>query len=621
MKSPDVVLLGHRGSGKTTLAAHLASDHGVEVVDLDAVIAEAEQTSCADLVAQNEARFRHLEATHLRRILDTPADAPRLIVPGAGCQTFPLDALAIWLWRDGWETTAREERARLRPEWSFAQEVAWMRQTREVRWRERAHVRLDVTHGSDPGRAATRLAQMFDWLTSAHTSPTAHKTYIVCPSAQGLARAAHDAAMLGMAGVEVRSDFFSKLPTYAPHGVALLASLRTDDPEWLTSGASPTAIDVDLANLNAASAALAELAPRPLLLSCHPARCTGENLDALLRAAETLARDRPEWRGHIILKYAPSPTSYAQILKVLEHPALGDASPWPITFLPQGTHYAWMRPYLVAHGNATNYLTTTLPDEVEGAPTPYALRDWVPHLAGEVAPTDFDALIGDPVRPSVGDVWHRAASLREGEPTRSYLKIPLGRDTTDADLHDALTLMRRWGIRGVSITSPLKRRMAAREDVVTDLDALNTLRRTDTGWVGTDTDAAGMRATLEEIRTRGWDGGDVAIIGRGGVSGAVRRAIEAVEGFRCVHHASARAGWGEDAPHTVDVVINASGDFDNAYRDPPYSPVWVDLHYKGARAAPDHVEVHLNGETFFEAQAQAQRDFWRHPEHTSSHDH
>jgi shikimate kinase len=621
MSHLDVVVVGHRGTGKSTAARVVSGSDDIEFVDLDARIARAEGASCADLVARDEPRFRELEGEHMREVLASPPGAPiRIIAPGAGCEHLPeRGALTVWLTRDGWERKAKYARRRLRPELDFDDEIAWMKRTREPRWAKAAHFRVDTPHLRAMERTAWELEALVRMTAAARTGELAPKTYSVPSGPWQVARAFADAELFGLAGVELRSDL---TPRAAEHPDALaepgrvLASLRTEDPAWLEGFPDAGAYDVDVAFLDALLAAgtLERLSPRRLLLSSHPGRADLQDLDALERARGALAARHPGWADHVVLKYAPQVETWAELEALMSRDELRRPSAGQITFLPQGDRFAWTRPWLAGRINRTNYapvgLSAWRTGGVFGQPTPYDLQDWVGHMAGP-APQVFDGLLGDPVRRSVGDLWHRHAALERGEARSGYVKIPIPKETDDAGMDLALRVLGdAFEVRGLSVTAPHKRRLVARGAVRNPerLDAANTLRRDADGWVCTDTDEVGMRATLAALEARGVTPGDVAVIGRGGVSPAVTRAIRASQ-WRLVHHASAREGWGQDAPGEVTLVVNAAGDADNVYVGAPEKTAWVDLHYTGVRRAPGR-PIHLIGDTFFEAQAHAQRAFW-----------
>ena len=166
----DILLIGHRGSGKSTLGHAAAALLGAQHIDLDAHIEATTGLTPAQHIAADMAAFRALEQETLAHLLlqndalrEELGDELRVISPGAGLQTLPGWALIVWIWRDGWEDTARDHRARLRPELSWDEEVAWMRATREPRWAEAAHLRLDISRGRSIARAARQLADLIRW--------------------------------------------------------------------------------------------------------------------------------------------------------------------------------------------------------------------------------------------------------------------------------------------------------------------------------------------------------------------------------------------------------------------------------------------------------------------------
>ena len=65
----------------------------------------------------------------------------------------------------------------------------------------------------------------------------------------------------------------------------------------------------------------------------------------------------------------------------------------------------------------------------------------------------------------------------------------------------------------------------------------------------------------------------------------------------------------DDVSPLDELREQAAGDADNVYVGSPEREAWVDLHYTGVRRAPGW-PTHLIGDTFFEAQAHAQRAFW-----------
>lgn len=589
----------------------------VDVHDIDHIIEEHTGKSCAELVSDDEENFRELERIVMKNLLSSlPVERSDLVVPGAGCQFLPLGPLYVWLRRDGWEEVAANQRSRLRPELSMEEEIAWMRSTREPVWAKHAHIVVDIPRGTSIKTSIKWLSTPLRWLTDASVGQLNKKLWLVPDHPDQVDRALFDLDMFRFAGLEIRSDVFEDPPLHLS-GSPIILSLRTPDTGWLTTGEPiATQIDIDIAFLSETEALLDQIDPRPLILSTHPDRCDVEDLEQLLETARDLEENHPDWARYISIKFAPTPGSLDEIERVLDHPKLQRNARSKVTFLPQGERFAWMRPWLAANINQNNYLPVGLSPwrmeedgDEKSKPAPYDLQAWLPFLIGAI-PIRYDALIGDPVKHSVGDVWHRAAALRSGEISRGYLKIPFGREQSDEEFDTLLRLLTRFDVRGVSVTSPLKRRIAAHPKVQTSKEAINTLRRKDNDqWAGTDTDMLGMLEILAVLKhSSSIVPGPIALIGRGGVSPAITNAIAQTPGWSLVHHASAREGWGEDAPGEVQLVINAAGDSDQVYHNAPTCAVWLDLHYHNVRTPPSG--LHISGARFFEAQAQAQREFW-----------
>lgn len=611
----DIILVGHRGTGKTTIGRALSNALDAELVDLDHRIEQATGETCAEIIARSESEFRQRERDELRAVLDSDTGGPRIITPGAGIEHIPEGPLCIWLWRDGWEQTARQERERLRPQLSWDEEVDWMRSSREPRWAGAAHLRFDIPHGRLVEFQAEMIADYVLWARQAHATEVTKRTWFVPSDERRLERAARDARSLGAAGVEVRSDLIDDT-IYLDEAVDVLASLRTDEPQWLADLDRALVYDIDLAHLDAVleSSVLDALEPRALLISAHPDDLDRSDLAALRDAGLRARAELPDWANYVALKYAPPVESVPALVEALEMVDRLQAEPFDFTFLPQGDRFAWLRPWLAWNHNVTNYVPVGLAPhrspsvDIDAPPTPMDMQDWLPHLSG-VPPLYFEGLIGDPVARSIGDWWHRAAALANGDAT-DYVKVPVREDTTDDALQALLDALRAIGFRGLSVTSPMKKRILAFSSPIDDIDAANTLRRKGDGWVATDTDEAGMRATLTAAERAGYAPGTIAVIGRGGVSAAVARAIQTSD-WELVHHASSRQGWGDEAPDHVTMVVNAAGNWDTVRTGPPRCDVWVDLTYTDVDPAPDGVALHLNGDVFFHAQARAQREFWR----------
>jgi shikimate kinase len=632
MNHPDFIyLMGHRATGKTTTGQMAAQALDWEFVDLDDMIEAITGQSCAEIIADSEERFRRIERqtlSALRTRRQASGNTPCMIALGGGFHPLPDDGLRVWLYREGWRETARREREPLqRPgDGGLAEELDTMEAEREPRWEASAHQKLHIPRGRSAERAADELTTLIRWAGDLPDEVYCPKTWLTPTTPEELERAGHDASLFGLAGIELRSDLFEATAASGANQTPVLASLRNADPTWIprvSEAADVKAVDIDLDFLSETldAGVLESLDFERIIVSTHPSAPADDALEALLAEGVRLAETDIVSRDRIVLKYAPGISGIAELEAMLGHRHRALDEGWDVTVLPQGARYAWLRP-MFAKTNATNYIPVGFDPSRRSEPRTsdpqsnsrphFDVQRWLPHLAGPT-PTDFDGLIGFPVEHSQGDVWHRRAALAADadEVSRSYLKIPI-----DDSLADALRLLHRLDLRGLSVTSPLKRRVVAVPFVdANELEAANTLTRmtpdgADRLWRANDTDAQGMRHCLKCLEEDYDIGpGDVAVIGTGGVAPAIRRAIEA-SNWNLVAHVAGRDGWPDVPADPVDLIVNAAGDHDLPYRDPPPSTAWLDLHYRNVREPPEATEVHLNGDIFFDGQAAAQRRIW-----------
>ena len=615
MPSPPLTCLvvGHRATGKTTLGRALAQARPCwSVLDLDESITQTTGRTPAQLIADSLARFRAIESQTLATLVAQARAPVTVIVVGAGCMQLPQGALVLWLQRDGWEDTAGAQREQVRPELSLEQEHHWMRAHREPVWAAHAHVRVRIEPGDPPMAARDDAARWIEWAAAARHTPHAKRSYFVPTTPLELERAEADARLLGMAGVEARSDFFDAETLAARAPGCRLLSLRHDDPSWLldASQRQPQPYDIDITHLEQVltQGVLGKLSATCVLLSHHAPEHDPSHLERLVQAYKRCIRTHPELEPVLGIKYAPKIETWAQ-LEAFVHDTHAHPLRHRMTLLPQGHQWGWIRPWMLAKGNLTNYIPVGI--AAAHAPSPWDLQTWLPHLTTHPVEA-FDALVGAPVSQSIGDAWHRHASLKEQDLARTYIKVPLPTDLDAQGFAQALTTLAEVGVRGVSVTSPFKRLVPQVARATSEvMEAANTLTLSPAPWVYTDTDADGLRASLAHLESQGIGPGTIAMIGRGGVSPAMRRGLEG-SGWQLTHHASARQGWGLDAPEEVTLVINACGDRDAAYRGAPQSLAWLDLHYTQVRTPPGD-RLHLNGRRFFDAQARAQRAFWASP--------
>ena len=155
------------------------------------------------------------------------------------------------------------------------------------------------------------------------------------------------------------------------------------------------------------------------------------------------------------------------------------------------------------------------------------LKDWPPKKAD--LPTDVISLgvIGHPIAHSLSPVMHNAAfaELAKANPKFAkwrYFKFDIAPD----DLKEALDLFYQKKFRGLNLTVPHK--ILAMQCIkvrpgqtLREMGAANTLKYTDEGWSGHNTDGKGLsEALLKEPLNEDLTGANVILLGAGGAARA-----------------------------------------------------------------------------------------------------
>lgn len=133
------------------------------------------------------------------------------------------------------------------------------------------------------------------------------------------------------------------------------------------------------------------------------------------------------------------------------------------------------------------------------------------------------AVIGQPIAHSLSPVMHNAALA---ELARTEVRFEEWRyfkfEIAPADLVRALGLFHAKGFAGLNLTVPHKSlalpHLAAVDETVRTAGAANTLRRTDGGWVGFNTDGYGLTRGLRESLGVDLAGAKVVLLGAGGAA-------------------------------------------------------------------------------------------------------
>ncbi|GHV53697.1 shikimate dehydrogenase (NADP(+)) [Deltaproteobacteria bacterium] len=239
--------------------------------------------------------------------------------------------------------------------------------------------------------------------------------------------------------------------------------------------------------------------------------------------------------------------------------------------------------------------------------------------------TAIYGLVGDPIDRSVGHLYHNRQNA-EANCNAVYVKWRL----TRGDIPDAMPFFGRLGVAGLSVTMPLKEMvmpfLADRDEAVSAIGAVNTLKREKGAWVGVNTDGPGSLALLPTDPT----GRKIVFLGAGGAARAVMHEVGKYTGDIVVFNRSRDKKLPADVPllpfsrlrelSAYDVVINAlPSDASFPFGEVPFiaGALAVDLSYGKKSLFLEKAEeagcLCRDGSGMFTRQAELQRVFWGLP--------
>ncbi len=133
------------------------------------------------------------------------------------------------------------------------------------------------------------------------------------------------------------------------------------------------------------------------------------------------------------------------------------------------------------------------------------------------------AVLGHPIKHSLSPRMHNAALAELARDDDAYADWRYFRfDVPPADLPRALTLLHQRKFRGLNLTVPhkvLARDLVATiDDAAQPVGAVNTLRRTEQGWHGFNTDGYGLATAVSETLARDLRGAPILLLGAGGAA-------------------------------------------------------------------------------------------------------
>lgn len=304
--------------------------------------------------------------------------------------------------------------------------------------------------------------------------------------------------------------------------------------------------------------------PSRVVLSWHDFAGAG----ALVEMARALAPRRPG-----VLKLAVQIEDAAELERLREARALIDG---PAVLIGMGRAGLLSRVRYASLGSEWTYVAA----DRAGATAPGQLDLAEARAMGlpDTRDAPFCALVGGPqVFSSPGPRVYNACYRRRALPM-SYLPI------ITTSLSQTLPLLAKLGLRGASVTMPLKSEalaLSTPDPLAAAVGSVNSLRPSAGGWEGTNTDVEGVRAPLAGLSPRG----TALILGAGGAARAAAHACRGL-GLRVIVSARSPRGpdevvpWEDRTRVSHDILINATpiaGDVSPWPDDAPLAPCVFDL--------------------------------------------
>ncbi len=335
----------------------------------------------------------------------------------------------------------------------------------------------------------------------------------------------------------------------------------------------------------------------PLVFSLH-------DRDPAMTLEENLARFSLVDDGEALLKAALPIENFNEL--EIGH-AWREADPDRRVFLPMSKDGRWVWYRLLL----TQKLGFLRDGDGTSADQPTLLQ-WIRRK--RTSAREFAALLGDPVTHSRSPIEH-AEYFAERNASMFPVRVP------EQEFFDAMTMIKRLGLRWASVTAPLKKLSydlcESKTPEAERLQSVNTLFLQDGKWIGTNTDLPGFKETIEaESRSSG----DIAVWGGGGTLAMVSEVFPEAELFS-IRTGENRKPGGIKASHFLPNTVVWAVGRSRSVQMPP--PSWVpetiiDLNYSDdspGREYAAHLGCrYISGLAMFKRQAEYQRRFWNDQE-------
>ncbi len=638
------LLIGHRGSGKTSLLRRLEqycaqspnlSRRGGVFIDLDQWIERREGRTIGEIFSDpgaasgnGERHFRDLERAALRDLCRERAGAttPTFIALGAGFEgPIPAGARCVRVRRPS-DSSGRifldlVARPRLEKELSPLDEFRKRAAAREARFDSWADEEWTLAEGFEFPHVEERFFFDLDapprqvggivtLLPRIAEDPERRKNYVARRKAWGVR-------------LEIRDDLIDD-----PLQDQLLASLPPDRVLYSIRRSRDSLGHLKPGIFWDWALELGE-APRerpPSIVSLHQ-RQTREGsdeesvgnairrLEAAAPAAETLLK-----LAIVIRDFNELAEGHLWARKDLRRRAFLPRSPEG-----ESGRWAWYR-LITGRRMPLAFFRDTGSGSAVDQP---ALSDWLRfgtlwnrHQDGD-APIPFAAILGDPVTHSrtPGEQWRFFAE-------RGLPVLPVR--VTEAEWRaGALEILRKLGLRAASVTSPLKllanQACTERTEPARRFNSVNTLSwSTERGWVGHNTDIDGLRALfVEATLDPATHEKGTAVWGAGGTLPLLESLLPGAYFYSARTGEERRARALGGSPRFVIWGVGRSQQKLTGWPPPIWKPECViDLNYADDSPGREYAQAcgarYVTGLPMFEAQAAAQREFWkstlrRHP--------
>lgn len=618
--APRVAIIGQRGAGKTEAAKRWGRELGprATLIDLDREVERLAGKSIDEVFRSlGEAEFRWFERQAWREVDAETRNSFGAVVVSTGAG-FDPDAIddswtRVWLRRSTDEAgRIFTDRPRLDPDVDPLTESVQRAQTRTPRFAAVADRTFIPGEGTLDPSERPWCADLFG--VEEESSISFLGGAVTLLSHHGISESCERWLRWGVSRIELRDDIWpsSKEVTAWDYFLSLplescLVSFRNDSEtdrtlvriaDWLNRPASGGRLLVDwpLDRNEAIPAKLRDwvlegrvdlvgsvhgdsMAITPEMLSSFEAKLA-DVPRAILKTAISISNFDTLLKFHV---WAAEKNSARIFLPMSEVSAVDSFGP---------ARWAWYRTWLglsVPHG--LNFWR----EDVGSSPDQPTFSQW--WRRRRFQGQDFAAVLGDPVDHSRTPLEHDAFFASRGLPVYA---IPVRR----TEMPDAFSFLRKLGLKAAAVTAPLK-------ETVISGRAVNTVAIRGDDLKVTTSDEVGFSRLWDSLKVlRANFEGEIVVWGGGGVlkslEGSLQNAV--------YYSASTGKPRTEKAAVSPVTVIWAAGSVRGAWPETWKPKLVIDLSYAensvGRVVALEAGARYVSGLQMFEAQAEAQREFW-----------